>query len=59
MYIEDIFSVPANLAGVPAISVPMNTVIRDGVTLPTGFQILAPHRREDILFTIGEALESA
>lgn len=59
MYIEDIFSVPANLAGVPALSLPMNPVVRDGVTLPTGFQILAPHRREDILFAIGGALESA
>ena len=59
MYAEDIYSVPANLAGVPALSVPMGTVVRDGVTLPTGFQILAPHRREDILFAIGEALESA
>jgi aspartyl-tRNA(Asn)/glutamyl-tRNA(Gln) amidotransferase subunit A len=59
MYIEDIFSVPANLAGVPAISIPMGTVVRDGSTLPTGFQILAPHRREDILFKIGQELESA
>lgn len=59
MYIEDIFSVPANLAGVPAISLPMGTVVRDGSTLPTGFQILAPHSREDILFKIGAELESA
>jgi aspartyl-tRNA(Asn)/glutamyl-tRNA(Gln) amidotransferase subunit A len=59
MYIEDIFSVPANLAGVPAISLPMGTVVRDGSTLPTGFQILAPHTREDILFKIGQELESA
>lgn len=59
MYVEDIFSVPANLAGVPALSVPMKSVVRDGVTLPTGFQILAPHRREDILFAIGETLETA
>ncbi len=58
MYIEDIFSVPANLAGVPAISIPMGTVVRDGSTLPTGFQILAPHRREDVLFKIGEELQA-
>ncbi len=57
MYIEDIFSVPANLAGVPALSLPMGTVIRDGSELPTGFQILAPHGREDLLFSIGEQIE--
>ena len=43
MYAEDIFSVPANLAGVPAISVPMGTVMRDGVDLPLGFQIISAH----------------
>ena len=59
LYLEDIFTVPVNLAGIPAISIPGVPVERDGISLPTGFQILAPHRREDILFTIGEALESA
>ena len=58
MYAEDIFSVPANLAGVPAISVPMGTVQRDGSNLPVGFQIIGPHEREDIVFKIGEAIES-
>jgi len=57
MYIEDVFSVPPNLAGVPAISVPMGTVVRDGTRLPIGFQIIAPHCREDILFAIGEDVE--
>lgn len=57
MYAEDIFSVPANLAGVPALSVPMGTVDRDGSALPTGFQIIAPHRREDVLFAIGADVE--
>lgn len=57
MYLEDIFSVTANLAGVPAISVPAGTVTRDGSTLPVGFQLVAPHRGEGILFTIGEDVE--
>jgi aspartyl-tRNA(Asn)/glutamyl-tRNA(Gln) amidotransferase subunit A len=57
MYVEDIFSTPANLAGVPAISVPMGTVNRDGTDLPVGLQIIAPHRREDILFDIGSDIE--
>ena len=53
MYAEDIFSVPANLAGVPAISVPMGTVARDGVGLPVGFQIIGAHGNEEMLFKIG------
>ena len=59
MYAEDVFSVPVNLAGVPAISVPNGTVEREGVRLPTGFQIIAPHMREDVLFKIGEDVERA
>lgn len=57
MYAEDIFTVPANIAGVPAISVPMGDVERDGTKLPTGFQIIAPHRAEEVLFTIGRDVE--
>ncbi len=57
MYLEDIFTVSANIAGVPALSVPMGTVAREGVNLPVGFQLMAPHRREDLLFSIGSAIE--
>lgn len=57
MYTEDVFSVPVNLVGVPAISVPSGSVERDGVALPTGFQIIAPHRREDTLFAVGTDVE--
>jgi aspartyl-tRNA(Asn)/glutamyl-tRNA(Gln) amidotransferase subunit A len=57
MYAEDIFNVPANLAGVPAISVPMGMVSRDGTELPIGFQIVAPHLKEETLFAIGEDIE--
>ena len=56
MYAEDIFTVPINLAGVPALSVPMGTVEREGSNLPVGFQIIAPHQREDILFNIGSLI---
>lgn len=54
MYAEDVFAVPVNLAGVPAVSLPMGTVARDGVDLPVGFQIIAAHGREDALFAIGK-----
>jgi aspartyl-tRNA(Asn)/glutamyl-tRNA(Gln) amidotransferase subunit A len=53
MYVEDIFTVTANLTGMPALSVPMGTVSREGVALPVGIHFTAPHAREEILFTIG------
>jgi aspartyl-tRNA(Asn)/glutamyl-tRNA(Gln) amidotransferase subunit A len=57
MYAEDIFSVTANLAGVPAISVPAGTVEREGKRLPVGFQLVAPHGGEETLFNIGTEVE--
>ncbi|MDO8522379.1 MAG: Asp-tRNA(Asn)/Glu-tRNA(Gln) amidotransferase subunit GatA [bacterium] len=57
MYLEDIFTVPVNLAGVPALSVPMGTVAREGKDLPVGFQIIGPHGNEEMLFQIGNDIE--
>ncbi len=57
MYLADIFTVSANLAGIPAISVPSGTVDRDGIALPIGIQFMAGHFREDILFDIGKIFE--
>lgn len=54
MYLEDIYTVGANLTGVPALSVPMGTVVRDGVHLPIGIQFSAPHNGEDRLFDIAK-----
>lgn len=54
MYISDIFLAPANISGVPAISVPSG-VNEQG--LPYGLHIMAPFLREDILFTIGKDFE--
>lgn len=59
MYAEDIFSVPVNLAGVPAISAPSGVVEREGKKLPVGFQIVAPNRGEETLFVIATAVENA
>ncbi len=59
MYAADIFTVPVNLAGVPAISVPVAPVIRDGKDIPVGFQVIAPHRSEEALFAIGRDIETA
>ena len=56
MYLEDVFAAPANLTGIPAISVPHQTIVRDGVTLPVGIQFMSPKRTEKTLFTIARDL---
>lgn len=57
MYLEDIFTVPANIAGVPGISVPSGAVSRDNTQLPVGVQFLAAPFCEDTLFAIGKEVE--
>ncbi|GEN78417.1 Asp-tRNA(Asn)/Glu-tRNA(Gln) amidotransferase subunit GatA [Actinotalea fermentans] len=54
MYLNDVATIPANLAGVPGISVPNGL---DG-GLPTGFQVLAPAKADDRLYRVGAALEA-
>lgn len=54
MYRQDIFTVPVNLTGVPAITFPMGSVERDGKTLPVGVQYIAPHGGDACLFSIGK-----
>lgn len=56
MYLADIFTVPVNLAGLPAISVPSG---KTAVGLPLGLQIIAPRFGEQTLFTIGKKFEAA
>ena len=56
MYLEDVFTVTANLTGMPAISVPMGMVEREGSTLPTGIHFTAPLGGERTLFKIGAAV---
>lgn len=57
MYLNDIFTVVANVVGIPAISIPNGTVEREGKNLPVGFQLLAPHLCEDRLFEAGKKFE--
>lgn len=55
MYLNDVATIPANLAGVPGLSLP-NGLSDDG--LPVGFQVLAPAKADDRLYRVGAALEA-
>jgi aspartyl-tRNA(Asn)/glutamyl-tRNA(Gln) amidotransferase subunit A len=55
MYLSDIFTIPANLTGMPAISVPAGTVSRKEKDLPIGLQFAAPHKQENLLFSVGKS----
>ena len=57
MYAADIFTVPANLTGVPAISVPMGVSVRDEKELPVGIQFIAAHGNDNSLFSIAKNFE--
>ncbi len=56
MYLGDIFTVPVNLTGVPAISIPSGTVEREGIALPVGVQYIAPHAGDARLFDFGKKI---
>lgn len=51
MYMEDLFTVPANIAGIPAISIPY---ARSKNGLPLGMQFMADERGEKVLFEVGK-----
>jgi len=55
MYLADLFTIPVNLYGGPAISVPCG--LSEG--LPVGFQVMAPVMADDRMYRVGAALESA
>jgi aspartyl-tRNA(Asn)/glutamyl-tRNA(Gln) amidotransferase subunit A len=56
MYLNDLATIPANLAGVPGISVPNGLADEDG--LPSGLQVLAPALADDRVYRVGAALEA-
>jgi aspartyl-tRNA(Asn)/glutamyl-tRNA(Gln) amidotransferase subunit A len=56
MWRGDIATIPANLAGIPGISLPAGLADEDG--LPVGIQFLAPAREDARLYNVGGALEA-
>jgi len=56
MYANDVMTIPANLAGVPGMALPMGLCADDG--LPTGVQLMAPAYADQRLYAIGAALEA-
>lgn len=53
MYLSDIFTIPVNLAGLPAVSIP----VRPAVDLPVGFQLIGRHFREADILGLGQYYE--
>jgi len=57
MYLSDIFTAPINPAGIPAMSLPVGFVKRDGKDLPVGLQIIAPMLGEQMIFDTAFTIE--
>lgn len=54
MYLADIFTVPANIVGIPAISLPSGNVSVGSTSMPLGLQLMASHDHEHLLFEVGK-----
>jgi aspartyl-tRNA(Asn)/glutamyl-tRNA(Gln) amidotransferase subunit A len=57
MYLNDVATIPVNLAGNAAMSLPVGLAPEDG--LPVGLQVIAPAMADDLLYRVGGALEQA
>ena len=55
MYLNDVYTIPSNLAGAPALSLPVGL---DDAGLPVGLQIMAPVLGEAVMFRVARALET-
>lgn len=58
MYLQDVYTVAVNLAGLPALSLPAGYVDSGGKKLPVGLQLIVPRGMDDRLFSIARAVES-
>jgi aspartyl-tRNA(Asn)/glutamyl-tRNA(Gln) amidotransferase subunit A len=57
MYMADVYTLPASLAGISAISVPAGTIDVEGVQLPTGVQLICPALGEAAMFRAAAGVE--
>ena len=57
MYLNDIATIPVNLAGIGGMSLPAGLAPEDN--LPVGFQIMAPAMKDDLMYQVGGTLEAA
>ena len=57
MYLNDIATIPVNMAGIGGMSLPCGLAEEDG--LPVGFQIMSPAMRDDLMYQVGGTLEAA
>jgi aspartyl-tRNA(Asn)/glutamyl-tRNA(Gln) amidotransferase subunit A len=58
MYLSDVLTTPASLAGLPAVSVPSGFAERDGARLPVGLQLVGPGLADAQVLRAARALES-
>ncbi len=58
MYLSDIFTIPVNLAGLPALAVPVRSTYMEG-ELPVGFQLIGRRGQDRALFEVGHHYETA
>ncbi len=57
MYLNDIATIPVNMAGIGGMSLPCGLAPEDG--LPVGFQIMSPAMKDDLMYQVGGTLEAA
>src|SRR5206468_2807053 len=59
MYVNDLCTLPASLAGTPAISVPCGLSTEAGPALPVGLQVMAPAMADDRCYRVAATFEAA
>lgn len=59
MYLSDIFTIPVNLAGLPAISIPVRLSTSEANQLPIGFQLIGRHFREADILSLGRLYDGS
>ena len=57
MYLNDVCTIPVNLAGIGSMSLPCGLAPEDG--LPVGFQIMSPAMKDELMYQVGGTLEAA